>query len=874
MKSQDIRQRFFDFFRSKEHQIIPSAPIVVKDDPSLMFTNAGMNPFKDIFLGGTAPKYSRVANTQKCLRVSGKHNDLEEVGRDTYHHTMFEMLGNWSFGDYFKKEAIHFAWELLTLEYKIPADSLYVTVFQGDATDGTSKDTEAEAVWREVLPQQSHLLYGDKKDNFWEMGETGPCGPCSEIHVDIRSPEEKRTVPGSTLVNKDHPLVVELWNLVFIEFNRKAGGRLEGLPRKHVDTGMGFERLAMVLQGKQSNYDTDIFEPLIRKVSHLSGKPYGNDAPTDIAIRVISDHVRAIAFSISDGQLPSNVKAGYVIRRILRRAVRYGYTFLGQTRPFLYQLVPLLVSQMGSVFPQLPRQESFISKVIKEEEEAFLRTLSTGISMLRKLMENSPQKAISGRDAFVLYDTYGFPFDLTRLILAEEGFSVDPASFQKELEQKKSRSRDASAMDTGDWQQVHPAAASTKFVGYDHMESTVKVMKYRQVSTKKSQLYHLVLDKTPFYAEAGGQTGDTGLLIQEEGKVPVVNTIIENHVHIHVCRALPKDLSRELIARVDHSQRRSTAGNHSATHLLHHALREVLGSHAEQKGSLVHPDYLRFDFSHYEKVGQEDLRKVERLVNRNIRANIHQEEHRQTSMEEARKMGAIAFFGEKYGDQVRVVRFGDSIELCGGTHVPFTGQIGFFKITGETAVAAGIRRIEAITGEQAEEWVYRQNHTLQTLKGLLRNPKDPVKGAQTLIDQHSRMEKELETMKKKQVDHYARDLKEKAIRVNDIPFISSIVSMDSGMVKDLAFRLKDLIPDAFLLLGATDPSSGKVLLTAMVSPWLQKEKGLHAGSIVKELAKEIKGGGGGQPYFATAGGKDAQGLPKAMEKGRKMLEDC
>ncbi|MGM0648840.1 MAG: alanine--tRNA ligase, partial [Bacteroidota bacterium] len=666
MQSKKIRQKFFDFFRSKGHRIVPSAPMVIKDDPTLMFTNAGMNQFKDVFLGNKKPPHQRVADTQKCLRVSGKHNDLEEVGHDTYHHTMFEMLGNWSFGDYFKNEAITWAWQFLTQELNIAEDDLYVTVFEGDASDNTDADQEAFDVWASIIPDRNHILYGNKKDNFWEMGDTGPCGPCSEIHVDLRSEQEKKQTPGRELVNKDHPQVVEIWNLVFVEFNRKADGHLEALPQKHVDTGMGFERLAMTLQGKTSNYDTDVFQPLIQGIAQKSGKQYGEDEKTDIALRVVADHIRAISFAIADGQLPSNVKAGYVIRRILRRAVRYGYTFLDFKQPFMFEFVPLLVEQMKVAFPEIEQQQHLIRKVMKEEEESFLKTLETGIIMLNKLMDKAiaeNSKRISGEDAFVLYDTYGFPFDLSRLIANENGFQIDVSSFEKELAKQKERSRKASAQQAGDW--VVLQSSDTEFIGYEHTEAKALVVKYRKVSLKKASFYQLVLDKTPFYAEAGGQVGDTGLIRQGEQKIPVKDTIRENDLIIHLCDELPADLKMPVYAEVNDSKRRDTANNHTATHLLHYALRDVLGSHVEQKGSLVHPDYLRFDFSHYQKMTAEELRAVEKQVNRKIRANIKLKEYRDKPMEQAREMGAMALFGEKYGDRVRVIQFGDSVELCG-----------------------------------------------------------------------------------------------------------------------------------------------------------------------------------------------------------------
>ncbi|MFO8054876.1 MAG: alanine--tRNA ligase [Bacteroidales bacterium] len=873
MQAKEIRQTFFNFFRSRNHKIVASAPMVVKNDPTLMFTNAGMNQFKDVFLDNRQAAHPRVANTQKCLRVSGKHNDLEQVGHDTYHHTMFEMLGNWSFGDYFKKEAIEWAWELLTNEYKIAEDSLYVTVFKGDPEDKTTSDRESLDIWKQLIPDPSHILFGDKSDNFWEMGDTGPCGPCSEIHIDLRSEQEKGKISGETLVNKDHPLVVEIWNLVFIEFNRKANGSLEKLPRKHVDTGMGFERLVMALQNKRSNYETDVFQPLIQAISKESGCPYGKDEKTDIALRVVADHLRAVSFSIADGQLPSNVKAGYVIRRILRRAVRYGYTFLGFRTAFMHKFVPLLISQMKEIFPELHEQRSLIIKVMKEEEEAFLRTMETGIQLLNKLMEGAKKagkNSISGQDAFTLYDTYGFPFDLTRLILAENNFTVDATAFHKELEKQRSRSRKASAQETGDWKLLYKDHYS-EFIGYDTTEAYANILKYRTVKTKKETLYQVVLDKTPFYAESGGQTGDTGELIQNGETIKVKHTTSENQLIIHLCEKLPPDITKAVYAKVNHSQRRATANNHTATHLLHNALREVLGAHVEQKGSLVHPDYLRFDFAHFQKVTADEIRKAEQIVNRKIRANIKQEEQRTISMEKAKELGAIAFFGEKYGDRVRVIRFGDSIELCGGTHVAATGQIGFFKITTETSVAAGIRRVEAITAEKAENWIYNQYDTINTLKEILRNPKDPVKGAETLSRKNAELQEQLQHLKKQQLELIAKEWEKDARRIHGVHFIAKKTDMDAAMVKDLAFRLKQKVSHLFLLIGAKEPSSDKVILTLMISEPLLKEKSLHAGNIIKELAREINGGGGGQAHFATAGGKNINGLDKAIEKAKTFL---
>lgn len=874
MQSKEIRQKFFDFFRSKSHQIVPSAPMVIKNDPTLMFTNAGMNQYKDVFLGNREPVSTRVADTQKCLRVSGKHNDLEEVGHDTYHHTMFEMLGNWSFGDYFKKEAIEWAWELLTEVYMIPRESLYVTVFEGDSKDNTHPDYEAYQIWKNIIPDESRILYGDKKENFWEMGDTGPCGPCSEIHIDMRSHEEKENIDGRQFVNEDHPMVIEIWNLVFIEFNRNANGTLENLPQKHVDTGMGFERLSMVLQNKQSNYETDVFQPLIRAFAEKAGKKYGQEEKTDIALRVVSDHLRAVAFSIADGQLPSNVKAGYVIRRILRRAIRYGYTSLGFREPFIHENLPVIVEQMKTVFPELEKQQELIAKVIKEEEESFLKTLETGIHMLDKLTKNAlaaESKSISGKDAFVLYDTYGFPFDLTKLIVAEKGFKVDSEGFNEEMQKQKQRSRQASAQEVSDWNIVRDVSESI-FTGYEETKHAANILRYRQVKSKKKTFYQVVLDKTPFYAESGGQVGDTGILKQGDQKIPVRNTIKENDLIIHIVDKLPSEPEAEIYARVDDSRRRASANNHTSTHLLHDALREILGSHVEQKGSLVHPDYLRFDFSHFVKISPEQLREIERYVNGKIRANLHREENRNIKMEEALDMGAVALFGEKYGENVRVIKFGDSIELCGGTHVAATGQIGLFKITMETSVAAGIRRIEAITAKKAEEWVYENEDVVNQLKELTKNPKDPVKGARKLMDQNDKLEKQLQRLKKERVDHLFTKLEGYMENIDGIRVIRKKLQADNDIIKDLAFRMKQKYHRLFLVLAGQDSNSGKPSITLVISEDLVKEKELNAGAIVQELAKEINGEGGGQAFFATAGGKDAGGLDKALQRSIEFLK--
>jgi len=870
MNSFQIRKTFLDFFESKNHHVVPSAPMIVKNDPTLMFTNAGMNQFKDIFLGNVPAVAPRVADTQKCLRVSGKHNDLEEVGHDTYHHTMFEMLGNWSFGNYFKKEAIAWAWELLTDVYKIDPEILYVTVFGGDKTDGTSRDEEAYGYWKEIV-SESHILFGSKKDNFWEMGETGPCGPCSEIHIDIRDEAEKKRIPGKDLVNESHPLVIEIWNLVFIEFNRMSDGNLLPLPSKHVDTGMGFERLSMVLQNKKSNYDTDIFQPLIQEIAQIAGKKYGMDENTDIAMRVIADHLRAIAFAIADGQLPSNNKAGYVIRRILRRAVRYGYTFLDLKEPFINLLVPLLVKQMDSIFPELKSQQDLVIRVIREEEQAFLRTLSLGIQKFNHYITSTDStQTIDGNFAFELFDTYGFPIDLTELMAKEKNRKVDMEGFNKGLLQQKARSRQAAIVDTTDWVVLKKEENETKFVGYDILETEVEIVKYRKVKTKGKEFFQIVLDQTPFYAESGGQLGDSGVLRSDNEMITVTDTKKENNLIIHLTSKLPSDVTTSFIASVDAKQRRLTANNHSATHLLHHALRQIIGTHVEQKGSLVDADHLRFDFSHFAKLSTEELSKIESLVNQKIRANIPLTEFREFPIKKATEMGAMALFGEKYGDKVRVIRFGESLELCGGTHVPATGQIGMFKIISEGAIAAGVRRIEAITADKAEEFFNEQISLVQELKEMLKNTKDVARSVKQLIEENSCLQKKIEDYKREEINGLIEKLSAKGENINGINYIAYKSNLDADSIKDLAYGIKNRVENLCFVSGSV--SNDKVNLTLMLSENLVTERKLNASLIIRELAKEIQGGGGGQPFFATAGGKNPQGLDSAFEKLKKLLQ--
>ncbi|MCG3168058.1 MAG: Alanine--tRNA ligase [Bacteroidia bacterium] len=869
MNSNQIRQQFFDFFRSKGHEIVPSAPMVIKNDPTLMFTNAGMNQFKDIFLGNAPAKFKRVADTQKCLRVSGKHNDLEEVGVDTYHHTMFEMLGNWSFGDYFKKDAIAWAWELLTEVYKIDKDRLYVTVFEGSKDDNLDYDTDSYNYWKQFIAED-RIINGNKKDNFWEMGDTGPCGPCSEIHVDIRSDEERKKVDGKSLVNASHPHVIEIWNNVFMEFNRKADGSLEKLPAQHVDTGMGFERLCMVLQGKQSNYDSDIFQDIIKTISIRSRIDYKqSDAKTDIAMRVIADHLRAISFAIADGQLPSNNKAGYVIRRILRRAVRYGYSFLNFKEPFLCDLVPVLVAKMGDTFTELKSQEELIKKVIREEENSFLKTLGNGILRFDEYRKTLKGTIIDGKFAFELFDTYGFPIDLTDLLARENKLEVDMKVFEENLQEQKTRSRAAAAVDTDDWVVLNETTEE-EFIGYDFLETDVQVAKYRKVKSKGKEQFQLVFDKTPFYAESGGQVGDTGVLENGNDKIFITDTKKENNLIIHFADKLPVKMEGSFKASVNTNKRLLTANNHSATHLLHAAMKQVLGKHVEQKGSLVNDEYLRFDFSHFAKVTDEEIEKIEAIVNEKIRENIAVE-IKQMPIDDARKLGAMALFGEKYGDIVRVVTMDKnfSIELCGGTHVKATGQIGMFKITSESAIAAGVRRIEAITAVKAEEFFKNKLKLIAEVSALLKNPADLVKSVQQLSEQNNDLQKQVESLYREKAKSLKTELLAAATTQNGIRFIFQKVNLDSGAaIKDLCFELKQ--PDnTFIVLGAE--VSGKPQLFVAVSDNLVKDKKLHAGNIVKELAKEINGGGGGQPFFATAGGTEAKGLEKALEAAKKFL---
>ena len=862
MTSKEIRRTFLEFFKSKGHTIVPSASMVVKNDPTLMFTNAGMNQFKEWFLGNTPAAHKRVADTQKCLRVSGKHNDLEEVGRDSYHHTMFEMLGNWSFGDYFKNEAIDWAWELLTEIYKIDKERLYATVFEGDASDGTEMDKEAYERWKTHLPE-SRILTGNKKDNFWEMGDTGPCGPCSEIHIDLRSDEERAAVPGRELVNKGHHLVIEIWNLVFMQYNRKADGHLEPLPNTNVDTGMGFERLCMVLQGKQSSYDTDIFSGMIAKISELCGMPYREGEKSGMAMRVIADHIRAISFSIADGQLPSNNKAGYVIRRILRRAVRYGYTFLGFNAPFLCRLVPQLVSDMGEQFPEIAAQQPLIEKVIKEEEEAFLRTLDRGIKLMDSLIaKHSDTKQIPGEDAFVLYDTFGFPIDLSGLIAEEHGYTIDLAGFEKELGKQKERARNATAIESGDWIQVHDFEG-VEFTGYDTLEvQGAKLVKYRQVKAKNKVLFQIVFDRTPFYAESGGQAGDTGACISENGnEIRISNTVKENNLTIHISDREPVDCEGTFTLKVDAVRRQETANNHSATHLLHRALRNILGTHVEQKGSFVTAEYFRFDFSHFEKMTQEQISEVERTVNSYIRENSPLEEYRGMPIDKAREMGAMALFGEKYGDTVRVIKFGDSVELCGGTHTSATGNIGFFKIVSESAIAAGVRRIEAVTGKYAENAVYLMQDIIRTIRELMSNTPNLTAAIKKLVDDNTALKKELEEAAKKRAEAKIKELIANAEEYNGIKIMTLRGSYQPEVVKNIGFSLLREVPESAFI--AAYEQAGKPQLLLMYSPELV-EKGANAVNDIREAAKHIMGGGGGQATLATAGGKKIEGLAEAF----------
>ena len=875
MTAQEIRSRFLDFFKSKGHHIVPSAPMVIKNDPTLMFTNAGMNQFKDLFLGEAAIKFPRVADTQRCLRVSGKHNDLEEVGIDTYHHTMFEMLGNWSFGDYFKEEAIDWSWELLTEVYKIPKENLYVTIFGGDEKEGLPKDQEAYDFWKKHV-SEDRILLGSKKDNFWEMGDTGPCGPCSEIHADCRTEAEKKAIDGKSLVNADHPQVIEIWNNVFMQFNRLKDGSLQPLPAKHVDTGMGLERLVRILQGKTSNYDTDIFQPLIQLIAQKSGKNYQGDAEpgdanwgTDVAMRVMADHIRAIAFAIADGQLPSNTGAGYVIRRILRRAVRYAYTNLEFKEPFLNQLIPVLAKQFDGVFPELIAQQDFVQKVVLEEEMSFLRTLATGVQRFERYAAD--QQIIAGDFAFELYDTYGFPIDLTELMAREKGLKVDMDGFQKALAVQKDRSRAATAIDTSDWVMVNEGE-EVEFVGYDTTQAKSKILKYRKVSAKGKEQFQLVLDRTPFYAESGGQVGDTGVLVTGNEELIITDTKKENGLIVHFADTLPTNLQAEFTASVDALKRNETAANHSATHLLHAALKQVLGSHVNQKGSLVNEEYLRFDFSHFAKVSDEEISQIESIVNQKIRENIALQEERNVPYQQALDSGVTALFGEKYGDFVRVITFNDrfSKELCGGIHVKATGEIGYFKIISESAVAAGVRRIEAITGIEAEKVIHEQGQVIQQLKGLLKNPKDLLAAVEALVQENAQLNKALEKSILEKASGLKTELAKQVQQINGINFLAQKVNLPNAeAVKTLAYSLKDIISDLFLVLAAE--IDGKPNLTVMISDNLVKDKGLHAGNIIRELAKEIEGGGGGQPFYATAGGKNAAGLTQALQKAKTFI---
>jgi len=871
MKSQEIRATFLEFFKSKQHLIVPSASMVTKDDPTLLFVNSGMAPFKEYFLGNGTPKKSRIADTQKCLRVSGKHNDLEEVGYDTYHHTLFEMLGNWSFGDYFKKEAIAWAWELLTEVYKIDKDILYVTVFEGSNDgDNLEMDTEAYDIWKQYIAED-RILKGNKKDNFWEMGDQGPCGPCSEIHVDIRTPEEKAKVDGKTLVNEDHPQVVEIWNLVFMQYNRKANGTLENLPNKHIDTGMGFERLCMVLQDVKSNYDTDVFTPIIREIETITNTKYRVEEKQDIAIRVISDHVRAVAFSIADGQLPSNTGAGYVIRRILRRAVRYGFTFLNKKEPFIFRLVDILSKKMGQAFPELKAQKQLIENVIKEEETSFLRTLEQGLLLLDGIIDASKTKEISGKKAFELYDTYGFPIDLTALILSEKGFTLDEKGFEEELQKQKNRSRAASETSTEDWT-ILLNDEEEEFIGYDNLEANIKITKYRKVTSKKDgEMYQLVFNLTPFYPEGGGQVGDKGYLEDKNGDVNyIIDTKKENNVIIHFTKNLPNHLNETFKAVVDEKQRFRTECNHTATHLLHQALREVLGTHVEQKGSAVHSKYLRFDFSHFSKLTVEELRDVENFVNARIAGKLPLEEKRNIPMQQAIEEGAMALFGEKYGDTVRAIKFGGSIELCGGTHVKNTGDIWHFKITSESAVAAGIRRIEAITNDAVKDFYFDNNRTLYEVKDLLNNTKNPVKAVQSLQEENASLKKQVEQLLKEKASNLSKDIENEIQEINGVHFLATKIDLDAGGIKDLAFNLGNKYENLFVLF-ASAPSKDKALLTCYISKKLVASHNYNAGQVVRELGKLIHGGGGGQPFFASAGGRNPGGIPKVLEKAKDYI---
>lgn len=875
IKAHDLRELFFEFFRSKEHTIVPSAPMIVKNDPTLMFTNAGMNQFKDIFLGNQHPASKRVADSQKCLRVSGKHNDLEEVGRDTYHHTMFEMLGNWSFGDYFKKEAIEWAWEFLVGRLGIPEDRLYATIFEGSREDNVPADVEASGYWEKCFSHpEGRIIKGSKKDNFWEMGETGPCGPCSEIHVDIRDDKERALIPGSDLVNQGHPQVIEIWNLVFIQFNRKSDGRLEMLPARHVDTGMGFERLCMVVQGKKSNYDTDVFQPVIKMISEITGKKYGVDDNWDIALRVIADHLRAVAFSIADGQLPSNNKAGYVIRRILRRAVRYGYNILGMEEPFIYRLVPVLVAEMGSAYPELKAGSEQITRIIFEEETAFLKTLGKGLKMIEKVIEDlrkENKNVLPGNVAFELYDTFGFPLDLTQLILKENDIHVDLTGFENEMKNQKERSREDASVEAGDWTIVRDLEG-TKFTGYETTEDDVLITKYRKVKVKGKEILHLVLNKTPFYAESGGQVGDTGILTSGNEKIIITDTIKENNLSVHISHSRISDPTALYHAVVDLSRRQMTANNHTATHLLHFALRSVLGKHVEQKGSLVTPDHLRFDFSHFSKMTREELGKVEEMVNLLVRESTNRKITDGISMEQAKEMGAMALFGEKYGDKVRVVEFGNSVELCGGTHVTNTGTIGIFKIVSESAVAAGVRRIEAVTAGKAEEYINKKINSLEEIAVLLKSTGNVKESVEKLMAENATLKKNVEKYQSLSAANTVKKLQEKATLINGIRFISDQVETNSvDQLKNIAFIIKKSVDDCVLVLGAAIGDKANIIV--MVSDELVNSRNINAVSLIKEISSEINGSGGGQPFLATAGGKNTAGIQPALKKAEDLIRN-
>ena len=865
MTANEIRESFKKFFEGKGHKIVPSAPMVIKDDPTLMFTNAGMNQWKDIILGTRDPEPRRRADSQKCLRVSGKHNDLEEVGHDTYHHTMFEMLGNWSFGDYFKEGAIDMAWEYLVDVLHLDPADLYVTVFEGSPEENLERDDEAARYWAKHVPAD-HIINGNKHDNFWEMGDTGPCGPCSEIHLDSRTPEEKAKVPGRELVNKDDPQVIEIWNLVFMQYNRKADGSLEKLSMNVIDTGMGFERLVRALQGKHSNYDTDIFQPVIKEISRLSGLEYGKDEKTDVAMRVVADHLRAVAFSIADGQLPGNAKAGYVIRRILRRAVRYAYTFLGQKDAFLFRLVPTLVSEMGAAYPELEAQRELIMRVIKEEEDSFLRTLSNGISMLNEAMDEvkaAGKSELDGAKAFRLFDTYGFPLDLTELICRENGLAVDEKQFDEEMQKQKQRARNAAAVENSDWIELRQGEQT--FVGYDYTEYECHILRYRKVTQKKSTFYELVLDNTPFYGEMGGQVGDCGVLVSENETIDIIDTKRENNLSVHIVKALPKQPEADFMACVDTDKREASAANHTATHLLDYALKQVLGDHVEQKGSYVSPDTLRFDFSHFQKVSDEELRQVERIVNDMIRQDIPLDEHRDMPLDEAKKMGAIALFGEKYGDKVRVVKFGPSVEFCGGIHARSTGRIGMLKIVSESSVAAGVRRIEAKTGKECEELLYNIEDAMKAIRALFNNAKDLKGVIEKYIEEHDSMKKSIEHFQAEAVEQTKEKLLAQARIVNGVKVVTAVMPMKQDMAKDLVFKLR-AAADGHLLCVVGSVYEGRPTLSVMISDDLVADHNLNAGQMVREAAKLIQGGGGGQPHFATAGGKNTDGLSAAVDK--------